>query len=129
MDAPACCLFSQTHLAICCSSGIKKCSVSSFSPEKSFPSDKVPFSTTYAVILRFNKRRSCVQVTSRISVSPFAFCSRRSVSNRICEETAAEKKEKQRIHRDSRRFAEYQNENLRTGSVTAGNITVSSRKE
>ena len=39
------------------------------------------------------------------------------------------KKEKQRIHRYSRRFAEYQNENLRTGSVTAGNITVSSRKE
>ena len=89
MDAPACCLFSQTHLAICCSSGIKKSSVSSFSPEKSFPSDKVPFSTTYAVILRFNKRRSCVQVTSRISVSPFAFCSRRSVSNRICARKAS----------------------------------------
>ena len=52
--------------------------------EKSFPSDKVPFSTTYAVMLRFNRRISCVQVTPRISVSLFAFCSRRSVSNRTC---------------------------------------------
>ena len=74
----------KTHAKLSTQLAFRTQILSSFSPEKSFPSDKVPFSTTYAVILRFNKRRSCVQVTSRISVFPFAFCSRRSVSNRIC---------------------------------------------
>ena len=52
-----------------------------------------------------------------------------SAEDNIQKKRLQQKKRKQRIHRDSRRFAEYQNENLRTGSVTAGNITVSSRKE
>ena len=52
-----------------------------------------------------------------------------SAEDNIQRKRLQQKKRKQRIHRYSRRFAEYQNENLRTGSVTAGNITVSSRKE
>lgn len=37
--------------------------------------------------------------------------------------------QKKKKNREFTGIAEYQNENLRTGSVTAGNITVSSRKE
>ena len=88
--APAQRPFLYTHSATFRSESFNIRSVSSvpFS-EKICPFDKFDLSALYATIQRSRSFESCIQVMLNISSLPFAFCSNRSVSNKICIRKAA----------------------------------------
>ena len=82
--------FLYTHSATFRSKSFNIRSVSSvpFS-EKICPFDKLDLSALYATMQRSRSFESCIQVILNISSLPFAFCSNRSVSNKICIRKAA----------------------------------------